>query len=227
MKRSQFYLYLLLILIVPGCNIIGPKIGFKKSDIGVKFSSSYNSDFDSKIDIDGYYFLDEPYETAAFALYKDGTYLPLYFNLKWIKKNINRSTNKLDSVIWINKERKPSFGGGIYKIEGDTLYIHSFYKFYSLPWSYIWEYSIEKYIIEDANTLRLVGGVIMDNIRSNIRRYEANSIYRFVKASPLPSPFEAEVKTKKWMWENKDDWKAYMIELNKYLDRKVAKDTVR
>ena len=81
-------------------------------------------------------------------------------------------------------------------------------------------------LIENKNTIRLFEGVSVSKCarERSVRKHDI--LYYFVKASPLPSSFEAKVKTKKWMWENKEDWKAYMIEVDKYLDSKGACDSV-
>ncbi len=178
---------------------------------------------ENKLSIDGYYYYDRPFSSGMFALYPDGTYLHFFLD-KGMGKYAGKTVSNLDSIIWLPKSRKLEHIGGIYKLVDDTLIIYIFKLENVLKLREAWYYEIEKYEILDKNTLRYFEGISMSK---HVKVYDCNQIYRFVKASPLPSPYEAEVKTKKWIWQNKKDWKAYMIEVNKYLDRKVAKDTVR
>lgn len=176
--------------------------------------------YTSKVKFDGYYYLDEiingQLADVMFTLYPDGTYLGYIFK-EDERGNIGKSVTNLNDFTAMPE--KLFYGGGIYTIDGDTLIID----YYHHEMGLCWELTIYKFEIIDCNTLRQFE-IKWINTLAGATTKRMDDIYRFTQASPQPSPFEAKSKSKKWMWKNKADWKAYKKELDEYLEQKKAKN---
>ncbi len=153
MRGLRYSLYVLLIFVMSGCALFGiPRYEFKKKDIGIQFTGNYAPEIEGKLNIDEYYYVDRPYTLGMYAFYPDGTCLSFVFDKGY--NYIGKNTNNLDGLI--NKDRNLSFNGGIFKIKGDTLEIHFFWRDYYLRWAYHWLYEIDKFEIVDKSTLRCI-----------------------------------------------------------------------
>ena len=218
MRHIKELIFTLILISVCSSCVLFIRRNFRDIDQGIRFSTEYTPLVNDKLNFDGYYYDDRPNADIEFSLYPDGTYLGFCFKDSYFKYK-GKSVTDLTSLIWLSDKNEPSYYGGIYQIVGNTLFIHRYRRDFSL----CWHLTIEQYEIIDRNTLRLNRMFFISKYAGQ-RSTECNQIYRFVKASPLPSPFEAKVKSEKWMWDNKEEWKAYKQELQEYLDSKVTQN---
>lgn len=184
----------------------------KKSQIPL-FRENMCTYIDTLINTDGYYAFapdDSTYRQrhtlTPFTFGNDGSYQQVtikdeYLYLK--KKNIDIS-NKADRSV-----------DGSYTINGDTIYA-----------TYFWNAGVNigggvvslKFKILDRNTLMLCESDSYEDDYyaqkgSDVAR-NINKIYKFVPVSRLPEVVNY-IKSKKWMWKDKSEWKRYMNENKK------------
>ncbi len=152
MRGLRYSMCILLMFLMSGC-ILFIRRDFSSRDHTIRFSKDYDPMVGDRLNLDGYFYDDRPYSVGVFSLYPDGTYMGFSF-LKGYDL-MGKSVTNLDSLIRIEKGRKLSYYGGIYKVVGDTVIIEVFWDDLVNTWSI----GISKYIIENKNTIRLFEGV--------------------------------------------------------------------
>lgn len=106
---------------------------------------------------------------------------------------------------------------GIYKVKGDYLYADDYLGVYhgtGTAWElYKWEYNIlNDSTLRFRQIIRIRDNEIVSLLNNDDKKY----VYKFVPFSKIPSKNYYMIKEKKWMWENKEDWKAYKRELKAF-----------
>jgi hypothetical protein len=172
-----------------------------------------NTDIRALLDIDGFYqSIDSP--SSFMMFFEDETFVTGGFIEKSTEKM--RQKNFAQSVeIWREKgQERWGYYWGVYKIEKDTLIVHSFRK--ALSFNDNWSFDERRYEIIDRQTLKLI--YMKSLLKSNEQYYryespykvtERNIIDKFVHADSLPSS-DCWLKEEKWIWRNESDWKEYM-----------------
>ena len=99
------------------------------------------------------------------------------------------------------------YGGGIYRVSNDTLYVTTYSKCY-------WSFVIVKYkfIIENDETLRWFEVEFPELNDKNHLRERVNVKYIFIPADSMPTSNIHYLKKHKWIWEKEADWRQYMKE---------------
>lgn len=236
---KKLLIYCLLILTLSGCGsvpaFVGMGVSYKGFGIGmdipvnnlanfeskhfgkdrqtILFQKDYSPNADGRIGLNGMYL---PFDTVAskFIVSEDqvGAYL-LYDNGSAVFVAINpvQATNgrlplqSLNDCVYEDD--------GIYSISGDSLIADV----YMVNDKNQWYLSKHVFRIHDHNTLQLLSVANINNDNTQHNDYSGSEVfYRLSETSGLPSSFEAMNKREKWLWENKDDWKAYKKDLKKW-----------
>ncbi len=206
MKIIIYCISVVMLLIMQGCFLIERQC-FNTYDQTARFSNTFNPGIKGKLNMDGYWLLDRPYYLNMFALYDDGTYYKLYVSDS--TEYVGKSITNLDEHFRIDYSWEEI---GLFKIINDTLIVNSYWS----DWNK-WYLTVDKYEIIDSCTLRkLESTTRLKSGECYIKKI--NRIYRFVKASPLPSKFESIPKRKKWLWDNETDRKNFKKKNSEYWD---------
>jgi hypothetical protein len=179
-------------------------IKFKGKDIGVN----------EKIENHGYY---KGYGKnsihESFIFYNDGTLV--------LNNRIPGDTTNYGGGIWppgsyynTNINRWDFGADGIYEIKGDTIYAHLYFEngFYFSKHFYfyfiLYMYKL-KFVIVNRDTLLWCGMQEIDSPNT----IQFNDTLKFIPASTELPPPDTRLKLKKrWLWENKKEWKKYKKE---------------
>lgn len=219
MKYIKILLALMSINMICSCTFIANTAwhgnNFKRSQQSALFRENMDTHIDSLINIDGYY--------AGIA--EDSTYIK-YTNPPFFYRDGEFGKLYLDDEYLYLKKRdiditgKYSFCSGAYTIKGDTIIAD---EYTTMMWSN-WLWYKYKFVVIDRNTLPLIEasyGYSSDNAPENIKKnikkkkeiekirvWKVDQIYKFVPVKGLPKS-DLWIKRKKWMWENKEEWKRY------------------
>ena len=187
--KKAFYLFSCLLLCA--CWAPFPSAHERAMQVG-RFRPNINNNIEEKINIDGYYVntnhkiiynIDEP-----FILYNDGTYGDFSFENE---DSIYKKKN--DSVDFKNQLY---YGlGGYYEVKGDTIEVDA-YIYYQLSPLLMKRY----FKIIDRNHLFFFKEIW---VKSRIDDEPEKPCER------LPPSTKFRSKLKKWIWEDKKDWKNY------------------
>lgn len=198
MNRPGLFL-LSLCITVCSCNFALYSNKFTKEQQTALFRENMDTHIDTLININGYYAGvadDSTYirYLAPFLFFKDGGFVKFRFEDEYLylkKKNLDLSNKQMSSFT------------GSYAIKGDTI-ICDVYCLYLMSWE-IWQRY--KFKIIDRNTLMRCELAYISKTDSTIYKGDGK-VYTFIPATGLPS-FDIDIKRKKWMWENKEEWKRY------------------
>lgn len=199
------------LIIFSACNYAWYGHNFVKGQQSALFRENLDTHIDTLIHINGYYAGiadDSTYlsYSAPFYFCKDGGFAKVYFKDEYLylkKKNIDVTG-------------KYYLGSGAYSIKGDTL-CADWYMLDMCQYILAVKY---KFKIIDRNTLLLfefsdnyskdngLGKLKSYNKDDTVRVHTENQIYKFIPVTGLPSS-DLYIKRKKWMWEDKEEWKRY------------------
>ncbi len=243
---------IILLCTLNGCCALFKKIDFNKSEQTLFFSSDYNPNSDNKIYTDGFYwFKNKTYNPDlwyehALIFYNDGTFTPislkndstLFTHIKNKEiKNFDEYNNppalkyanyfKNGTYVTEFEDHAPplkyidDFNGGIYTIKGDTIIAELYTEYCTYR-----GLKKSKYLIINKSLIKLISYEYFYKDSTQIFNYaEKDFELEFIKATPMPSPFDAKFRTKKWMWADKKDWKEYMRQLKEYEAAKNRRQT--
>ena len=212
-NKQILLITLLLVNIFYGCGVS------IKSLSHIKWSGR-NSGISEKVETMGYYKL-FPKIPDAFVFYDDGTIV--------LCDGIPEDTTRFEGRYWplgSSYENRPNqWEGttGVYKIQGDTIYANLYFRnrFYfssrfNIPFV-TWMYKL-RFRILDRTRILWIDEHLMDKEHPNPD--VKNDTLIFHKAKQLPPPY-TEMKRKRWLWQNKKDWKKYKEEKKTYINRKL------
>ncbi|WP_315548326.1 hypothetical protein [Prevotella koreensis] len=198
--KKAFYLFSCLLLCA--CWAPFPSAHERAMQVG-RFRPNINNNIEEKINIDGYYVntnhkiiynIDKP-----FILYNDGTYGNFSFENE---DSIYKQKN--DSVDFKNQLY---YGlGGYYEVKGDTIEVDA-YIYYQLSPLLMKRY----FKIIDRNHLFFFKEIW---VKSRIddepeKPCERAVFFELIPNKRLPPSTKFRSKLKKWIWEDKKDWKNY------------------
>ncbi|GAB6010245.1 hypothetical protein [Dysgonomonas reticulitermitis] len=166
------------------------------------------------IEVDGYYLISDKLRYGACMFFDDGTWVQFPF-----KSNISEKetkTNMIRSVQSCIDDRQFRWGDlwGVYKINNDTIIVHSYDKPGTLSILKGMSTDEIRYKIIDRNTIQKIyfrinskaGDQYYRETKKNLWRNEAPM--NFIPADSLPSS-DNWLKENKWIWRNESDWKEY------------------
>ena len=170
-----------------------------------RFHPDINTHIDEKVNIDGYYVRGKNMPGSPlepFILYTDGTYGGIYFKDEDSTYEQKRPHTSLLNEILISK-RGFNAPGGYYKVKNDTIEVN-FYLSYMLR-----IFLIKRlFKILDRNHLLFFQQTwVMPKGDNFITDHDV--LYQFVPADNLPPSTNFAGKLRRYLWENKKDWKAY------------------
>lgn len=215
MKRSNIIYVILPLLLLSSCSMfIGSEIGFEPERQSARLSSTYRPNADNKLNIQGYYL---PYDPESRRFINGIGFILLYDGL--VSDFDMFSCNSIDTVLMkISDEiidSKTSLYSvrdcnsyGVFSISGDTLIIDRYSEDDNNFFHVYWRLKTDKYKIINSTTLEEIptDSDYVENIR---REFCGNRIYRFVPATAIQEEYLAPIKYEKWIWQSKDEWKAY------------------
>ena len=167
----------------------------------VKFSRTYKPAITFRID--GVYMpepelLDSTLQQTQKRIFgSDGSYSEIF-------TKIFKKSQRVNFAHLVEAEDIP-YGGGIYRVSNDTLYVTTYNKYY-------WSYNIvkHKFIIENDETLTWFEVEFPDLNQRNHLKKSVNVKYIFIPADSTPTSDIHYLKKHKWIWDNKADWQQYM-----------------
>ncbi|MBO5579806.1 MAG: hypothetical protein J5952_05245 [Prevotella sp.] len=164
------------------------------------------------IQCNGFYFeSDNRKDDVVWIFYKDGTFVRAFLRYKLDSLLQGRPINLNDAVEkWGRKSQHWGDSYGLYKINGDTINVTIYDRFY-------WYYDINKYKckIIDTNNIIMCFYESPSLKQRDHRICEMNVKLTYVPADSIPSPDNGFLKKKKWYWENESDWEEYMLKRKK------------
>ena len=195
--KKAFYLFSCFLLCA--CWPSFPTAHERAMQVG-RFRPNINNNIEKKINIDGYYVNtnDKNYH-SPFILYNDGTYGNISFENE---DSIYKQKN--DSVDFKNQLY---YGlGGYYEVKGDTIEVDA-YIYYQLFILLMKRY----YKIIDRNHLFFFKEIWVMTHRDDEQEKpcERAVFYELIPNKRLPPSTKFRSKLKKWIWEDKNDWKNY------------------
>ena len=178
---------------------------YERSMQAGRFHPDINTHIDEKVNIDGYYVREKNMPGSPlepFILYTDGTYGGIYFRDEDSTYEQKRPHTSLLNEILISK-RGFNAPGGYYKVKNDTIEVN-FYLSYMLR-----IFLIKRlFKILDRNHLLFFQQTwVMPKGDNFITDHDV--LYQFVPADNLPPSTNFAGKLRRYLWENKKDWKAY------------------
>lgn len=224
MKLQQYLCALfcmLLSMALGSCVFFKEYRSFSLNSTRMLFSVDYGSNIDDKINLNGVYlsYNDSTQEFVSKVAWRGFSTDGMYFQPDGTVCKITYyhpypkvfEIKRIDDNFSINS-------GGIYRIAGDSLYQEIYYRSYE---RYPWELSLLKstYKIIDSHTLKQSKQYAVNSDTVSLTwsagpRY--HHVYKFVPFTEEANRIDAKIKKKKWMWENKEDWKAYKRELKAF-----------
>ncbi|WP_455096240.1 hypothetical protein [Prevotella koreensis] len=170
-----------------------------------RFRPNINNNIEEKINIDGYYVntnhnrIHKYNNEIPFILYNDGTYGDIY-----LENEDSIYKQKSDSVDFKNQLY---YGlGGYYEVKGDTIEVDT-YIHYQLSITLIKRY----YKIIDMNHLFFFKEIWVMTHRDDEEEEpcERAVFFELIPNKCLPPSTKFRSKLRKWIWEDKKDWKNY------------------
>lgn len=228
-KSSPLILALALLSLSLGLSGCTTKRLFAEKYQDNLFSANYDPHLDGKLRTDGYYlYYNDSIHEFVSDNYYDPTYHPSLYHTyaiylqpdgTFVYEDFTHEDHKSFNLKSQGRCYRPD-AGGIYSLIGDSLYADVYQVFQSGFFDQNSKWEINKYVYEiiDKETLRLSRIIHADG--DVIDRYDVNNdrkyVFKFVPFTDEASRKDPEIKDKKWMWVNKDDWEAYKRELNEY-----------
>lgn len=196
-RLIRYLIYSMLLTSCSSCILLFPHKTFNRGDQSMLFSANYNPALKNKLNINGIFTASPKTQgNYKFILYEDGTFATI--------NNLSLSYNEEKSFFCL---------GGIYKIISDTLIIDE----YTRDTYNTIELNRYKYAILNRTTLKRITEELFRTYGyKKINVENDNYIYNFIDISILPSSYGVEIKSKKWMWADKQEWKEYMRQLKEY-----------
>ena len=117
-------------------------------------------------------------------------------------------TSTADDRLCLYKDGSASHYGvskSIYKISRDTLIVNNYGKSNAH-----WEMFTHKYLIIDRNTLKLIEVSYKDWGSGIITHKMKDQYYYHFHQTVIPPKSKTYLKKKKWIWNDKKEWKAWM-----------------
>jgi len=214
-----------------GCSLYDSGHNYKPKCDKTLLSAAYLTHIYDKININGYYCrADKP--NRGYIFYSDGTCVSFDFKDQFCD-TIGYSLTQLMPYIYTMPDVMyykiyDTFvsSGGAYKIDNNIIkadfYIKRLNGFLARPY---WEIYSQQFDIVDKSTLCLSKNIVYD--KTGTDTIDTNLLYKFVPVDTIPPSFYVEARKKKWLWDNKDDWKAYKQELKAYKrELKARKDSI-
>lgn len=222
MILNRNILFSVILLIITGCSLYDSGRGYKSKNERVLLYTGYNTHISDSIDINGYYCRsDKP--NRGYIFYDNGTCVSFDF-LDEFRDTIGYPLTQLMTYIYTMPDvayykTYDTFAstGGTYKVENNTIiadfYIERINGLFHWPY---WEIYSQYFNLIDKHMLRLCKTIIYD--KEGTDTIYTNMQYNFVHVDTIPSYFHVDARKKKWLWNNKNDWKGYKRELKAYKD---------
>lgn len=207
---KKFFILLLCCFLLCSCGmLLYPGIE-KKWQVG-RFKAGTDNHIDDLININGYYMAKGHYYT--FILYKDGSFGEVYFDSRYSNM---KGQSGIDFVKYVNQKNGIyHWVSGYYQLKGDTIEVDRYFIFQLSRMQ-----SKLRFKIINRDELLWIEYEILED--KPIKEVE-NTVFHFVPVSSLPSPETlGGIKFKRWMWENKKDWKDYKLKRKEFLKKKRA-----
>lgn len=228
MKQKKTFMIAMCLLVIhvlySCCFLRGAAFDYD-SQLG-RYSQDVHTNISEYIDINGYYTSTSSYHKNRLGHYgifffDDGT-LGDFYTPRTLHPYINKYEKWKKSILILDKDS--TFGyGGYYTICGDTL-VADIYTSGQISCGLGRSY----YKIIDRNHLHLYMFQLIYG-KGECYYYPRDIIYEFVPMDSLPDPSNVRIKRKKWMWENKNDWKDYkkkMKERRKMYKKQLKKQNL-
>ena len=206
--ESNYCTLRLFILISFGFLIIPAYSQSIKSLSDIKWKKSL-TDIKSKMANNGYYKRNTMPE--AFIFYDDGT---LVFCNSIPNDTVSYRGGSFPPGGYYDQETKrwESGSSGVYKIEGDTIYANLYFEnsiYFSIRFQLYFQLFMYKlkFRIVDRETIIWCEEHEMDG--ESARKIHNDTLHFIPCCSTLPPPDTRIRLKKKWLWEDKKDWKAY------------------
>lgn len=228
MEQNILSKMILTTLLIAGTHVYGYTKSIK-SQSNIKWKGM-STGISSKLRINGFYAKKETDDTS-FLFYDDGTIVLCDMKEMWtlglVKRPKDTSPFEMPSDTIVQKYQQiPSIGcwfedqihrwdigtNGVFEIKGDTIYANLYWRNcfdFGLKrriYLYTELYKLKFHIIDDT-TMTLCEAHYMD--KEYPYPQKLSDTLRFIPAlSPLP-PAQTEMKQKKWLWKDKQQWKKY------------------
>lgn len=201
-----------------------------------------NTGLSSKLNIDGYYVMEDYIDSidgdrrslgtnTNLLFFEDGTFIRFRFEEEFLDTLQNMANIQLlpNIMTWHNKPWVDV--QGYYLLKNDTIVTKGFtYE------QFVWEMERGVYLIVDKNTIKLIEKerIYNEDFLQELKRYDSEHninntavpnktyLYHFYPATELPTSELLSIKRKKWFWKNKDDRKIYMRKRKEFLKKKKA-----
>ena len=178
---------------------------YERSMQAGRFHPDINTHIDEKVNIDGYYVkaIGTTGSTLEpFILYKDATFGEIYFKNNDSVREQRRANTDLMTQIQHSKHGFNGFGG-YYRMKGDTIEV-------DLYWNYMLRGTLVKrfFKVLDKNHLLLFQQISVSPDEAD-EPDSCRILYDFIPAHNLPPSLSFRNKLRRYLWENKKDWKAY------------------
>lgn len=203
-----------LCLVFCSCGMLLYPHSFKNEWQAGRFKAGTDNHIDDLIDINGYYMAKDSntyvYCERSFIFYKDGSFGEVYFGNQCSGLE---GEEGIDFVKYINQENGVfHWISGYYILKGDTIEV-DVYNIFQLA-RILGKLRFK--IIDRDKLLLLEYEEMLDEPFKKVR----NTVCQFVPVSSLPSPETlGGIKFKRWMWENKKDWKDYKRKRKEFLKK--------